>query len=310
MLVVGGAILVGGAVLWNWPSGFAAALTTIERVMTGVRLERVQVDGRTVPFLSGGSPSDPLALERVPVLVLHGWNATKDDMIPHFRCLLPSRRVVAPDLPGFGENPFPPDAKPLDADGYIQWIEAFRVATNLGIVDVHGHSMSGAFAAAYAAAYPNSVRKLVMESAAGLMPPKINPFMQLVLDGADPLNMESDAAFEQDLKLGFVKSPTVPRPYQRFLIGQAVERRVMLAAMLDSLRPFLLDGNASRISAIRAPTLILYGAEDHITDPSLLQPYLRGIRGAEGLILSGAGHEIFWDNPDAAKQALLDFLDR
>lgn len=309
MLVLIAWICIGLVVLWNWPTGFHTVVTAIGRSVSGLRLEHITVDGQTVPFLSGGGQNDPLEMERAPVLLLHGWGTSKEAMMGQMRWLAPSRRVVAPDLPGFGDNPFPPGAKPLDADGYIQWIEAFRVATNLGRVDVVGESMGGALAAAYAAAYPKSVRRLVLESPAGLLPPKINPFMREVADGGNPLDISSDADFDRVLGLCFVNPPPVPAPFRRFLVARAVERRAMLAAMVESIRPFLLDGNASRLAAISAPTLVIFGAQDQITDPSLLQPYVRGIRGAEGLILPEAGHVIFHDAPAATQQALMGFLD-
>lgn len=310
LLVLIGWILVGVVVLWNWPSGFHAAVSAIGRIASGLRLDSAEVDGRTVPFISGGGRFDPLQLERTPVLLLHGWGTSKEAMMGQMRWLAPSRRVVAPDLPGFGDNPFPTGAAPLDADGYIEWIEAFRVAMNLGQVDVVGESMGGALAAAYAAAHPESVRRLVLESPAGLMPPRINPFMEEVANGGNPLDLSSDADFDRVIGLCFSKPPPVPSPFRRFLVARAVERREMLASLAEVMRPFLLDGNAPRLASIRAPTLILFGAEDRITDPSLLQPYVRGIRGAEGLILPGAGHVIFHDAPAATEQALLGFLDR
>jgi len=303
-------LLIGLVVLWNWPSGFHAAVSALGRVLAGLRLEHIQVQGRDTPFLAGGQENDPLEIERTPVLLLHGWGTSKEAMMGQMRWLSPSRRVVAPDLPGFGENPFPVGAQPLDADGYIDWIEAFRVTAGLGKVDVVGESMGGALAAAYAAAYPQAVRRLVLESPAGLMPPKLNTFMREVARGGNPLDISSDEDFERVMALCFAKPPPVPTPFRRFLVARAIERQSVLATMVESLRPFLLDGNAARMASISAPTLVIFGAQDKITDPSLLEPYVRGIRGAEGLLIPDAGHVIFHDAPTATQQALLGFLDR
>jgi len=310
MLVLIGWICVGFVVLWNWPSGFHAVVTAAGRAAIGLREEHLQVNGLAVPYLTGGPREDPLQLERTPVLLLHGWGTSKEAMMGQMRWLSPSRRVVAPDLPGFGDNPFPPGAKPLDAEGYIQWIESFRVAANLGIVDLVGESMGGALAAAYAAANPNSVRRLVLESPAGLLPPRSNAFMQEVARGGNPLDIASDADFERVMGLCFSSPPPVPTPFRRFLVGRAVERRATLIAMVEAIRPFLLDGNAKRVANISAPTLVIFGAQDKITDPSLLEAYVQGIRGAEGVLVPGAGHVIFHDAPAATQQAIIGFLDR
>ena len=46
------------------------------------------------------------------VVILHGWGATKEAMMPIGRGLENDWRVLIPDMYGFGETPHPPRALP------------------------------------------------------------------------------------------------------------------------------------------------------------------------------------------------------
>jgi pimeloyl-ACP methyl ester carboxylesterase len=79
--------------------------------------------------------------------------------------------------------------------------------------------------------------------------------------------------------------------------------------MVNTLQSFLLNGNAEILGSIRAPTLILYGTADKITDASLLNVYRDGIRNSTGVLIEGAGHVIFYDAPKETFRAISAFLD-
>ena len=180
-----GTFIACGVILWNWPTGFYTVATALGRLSSGVRLEEIIVRGIATPTLDGGSSVslDPLQPDRTPILFLHGWGTSKEAMMSEMRWFVSTRRVIAPDMPGFGANMLHADLPALDGAGYVKWIEDFRIAANLGRVDVVGESMGGALAAAYAAAYPDSVRRVVLQSAAGLEAPKVNAFMRDVAAG-------------------------------------------------------------------------------------------------------------------------------
>ncbi|MFO0003687.1 MAG: alpha/beta fold hydrolase, partial [bacterium] len=113
--------------------------------------------------------------------------------------LADTHRTLVPDLPGFGEHAMHGD-RPHDWRFYIDEIERFRAHEGLGEVDVVGTSMGGAFAAAYAATYPKSVRRVVLLSPAGVPAPIENPFMRRVAAGEIPLDIKDDASFDEVLR--------------------------------------------------------------------------------------------------------------
>jgi Predicted hydrolases or acyltransferases (alpha/beta hydrolase superfamily) len=64
----------------------------------GLALKSVTVDGRAWPYLEGGDPAKPL------LLFVHGFAGDKDNWSMIAPYLTRDFHVIAPDLPGFGEN--------------------------------------------------------------------------------------------------------------------------------------------------------------------------------------------------------------
>jgi pimeloyl-ACP methyl ester carboxylesterase len=306
-----GIFIACGVILWNWPTGFYTVATALGRLSSGVRLEEILVRGIATPTLDGGSSvsPDPLQPDRTPILFLHGWGTSKEAMMSEMRWFVSTRRVIAPDMPGFGANMLQADQPAFDGAGYVKWIEDFRMAANLGRVDVVGESMGGALAAAYAAAYPDSVRRVVLQSAAGLEAPRVNAFMRDVAAGKNPLLIASSSDFDRVINLCFAKPPPIPTPFKTFLIDRSISNLHRQKEMVNTLQSFLLNGNAEILGSIRAPTLILYGTADQITDASLLNVYREGIRNSTGVLIEGAGHVIFYDAPKETFRAISSFLD-
>jgi pimeloyl-ACP methyl ester carboxylesterase len=49
---------------------------------------------------------------------------------------------------------------------------------------------------------------------------------------------------------------------------------------------------------IQVPTLVLHGADDEVMDPRNGELLARGIPGAEFVVFEGAGHLLFWEEPE------------
>ncbi len=93
-----------------------------------------------------------------PVLLLHGLGAS-GRYWNRLLTLVHGRRLIAPDLLGFGRSPAPPEAS-YDVACHLAALERF-VEDEVVIV---GHSTGGILAAALAASHPASLRSLVLVS--------------------------------------------------------------------------------------------------------------------------------------------------
>lgn len=80
----------------------------------------------------------------------------------------------------------------------------------------------------------------------------------------------------------------------------------------DALRALLWAGGVLEtgllLARIRAPTLIIWGAEDPVLPPGAAQPFARDIDSAEVIIIPNAGHAPMLEQPKSSVAKLLDFL--
>jgi pimeloyl-ACP methyl ester carboxylesterase len=308
LLICIGALLAlaitAGIVLWNWPRGFHATATWAFRTLQGLSLESIDVGGWDAPALRGG-PESPA--DAVPVLFLHGFGTSKEAMTMPMSWVKSSRRVWAPDLPGFGDHDLC-HGEAFGPEQYIQWIEGFREAIGVDQMDIVGTSMGGALAAAYAAEHPDRVRRLVLLAPAGVDPPVRNDFMRAADRGENPLDIATGADFDRVVNTVFLRPPPIPAPFRQAMIDRAVGRRADWLAIVDRMRPFLLDGVRPLLPAIGAPTLVIFGAKDAVTDPSMLPVFARGIARVKPVLIPDGGHVIFADSPREVARELRSFL--
>lgn len=97
---------------------------------------------------------------RPPLLLLHGWGGSSRYWLPSLAAFGADRRVVAPDLPGFGESP--PLRGPATADRLAEWVVAFADAMGLEQFDLNGHSFCASVAVYVAVRFPGRVRRIVL----------------------------------------------------------------------------------------------------------------------------------------------------
>ena len=105
-----------------------------------------------------------------PLLLLHG-SGPGVTAWANWRFNLPvlseTRRVVAPDMVGFGYTERPPGVE-YNLDTWVQHGIDFLDALGIEKVDVVGNSYGGALALALAIRHPDRVRRLVLMGAAGV----------------------------------------------------------------------------------------------------------------------------------------------
>jgi len=307
VLAVAGA--AGAIWLWNDPVRAFDLAMAAGHARAGVVERFVEIDGVRWRVLdthaagSGAVGTPPRAC-----LVLHGLGTTAEAMMEVARMLDGSHRVVIPDLPGFGDHPMHGDM-PHDWRLYIDAIERFRAHEGLGQVDVVGTSMGGAFAAAYAATYPDSVRRIVLLSPAGVIAPDQNEFMKRVAAGELPLDIKDDASFGEVLRLNFPNPPPIPAPVREQFVALAIERRPAFLRIIEDLRPFLVSGVEPMMPSIKTPALVLYGSLDQLTDPSMIEVWRSGLSAMEGEVYEGAGHVLLYDKPEEVGSRMRVFLD-
>ncbi|RZT79523.1 2-hydroxymuconate semialdehyde hydrolase [Micromonospora violae] len=264
-------------------------------------LRTVTVDGSPVHVTdSGAGPA---------VLMLHGsgpgttgsgaWATTA-------QALGASLRLVAPDQAGFGRTPLPAGSRA----GLRLWTEqAAGLMDALGIEHyaVVGHSMGGAVALALAAARPRQVTRVVAVATMGA-------------PGA-PLSADLDALWA---------APAGPVGARDMLSRLFLDQALVTEAAVDARATAMRAGadafaslfppprarwvedltlSAQTLAAIRAPVLLVHGAQDRVTPLGMATPpLLEHLADVRLHVFGRCGHVPAVEHPHEFRQLLSCFL--
>ena len=230
-----------------------------------------------------------------PVLLLHG-SGPGVSAWANWRLLLPvlarTRRVVAPDLLGFGYTERP--AYPADNAHYRMavWVQqAVDLLDALGIeqTDLVGNSFGGALALALAIAHPKRVRRLVLMGSVGV-PFPITPGLDAVWGYTPSITHMRELldifAFDRNL----VTDELAKLRYQASIQPGFQES---FAAMFPAPRQRWVDAMESSEQDIRAlphETLIVHGREDQVIPLSNSLTLAQWITHAQLHVFGQCGH--------------------
>ena len=247
---------------------------------------------------------EPLLL--IPGLGYDGWMWHR--MIPglaeHFQ-------VISLDNRGSGQSAKPPgpySAKLLAADvmGLLDDLSLQRAR-------VMGHSMGGFIAQALALDYPERVDKLIL-SATNFGGPRhvpITPEAMTVLTdvSGDPIE-RLRRGIVISCAAGFAeKNPEFVEEWVNFRVQHPIDPAGYQAQLAIGLS--LLPEAAAfegRLGNVKAPTLILFGAQDKVVPPGNADLLAARIPGAQVVLLPDAGHFFPFETPGAANAAVIRFL--
>jgi 3-oxoadipate enol-lactonase len=84
------------------------------------------------------------------------------------------------------------------------------------------------------------------------------------------------------------------------------EEQVMRARALER-DPHVAAGREA-LAAIRAPVLFIGGEHDEVMPPSLMEVARHLIPGAQMVVAPGAGHSVYFEQPDTFNRIALEFL--
>ena len=242
---------------------------------------------------------------RFAVILLHGLGADGTSWQLQFPALTGlGFRIIAPDARGFGHSTYPPGSPAQISTAAGDFIQ---LASHLGIahLDLVGISMGGAHALAFVLECPLLVRRLVLVNTfAHLRPHGLNEWVYYALRFmlVHTLGLEAQAKT--------VAARIFPNPDQEALSKMLIEQIMQAdpSAYRAAMRALASFNVLERLSEINVPTLIVTGELDTTVPRDVQQQLVEGIRGAQHVIIPGAGHAVSVDQPLAFNQVLTDFL--
>jgi pimeloyl-ACP methyl ester carboxylesterase len=294
------AIVLGAAAYWFVPSWLIASNLRSRADAAGLESRTLDAGGVRWRYYDGG---------RGPVLVfVHGVASDRNVWLPLAARLSSRFRIIAPDLPGWGDTPA--GAAP---DGAIaaqaMQLRAFVTALALDDFVLVGHSMGGAIAGVYAAELAPAPRKLVLLDTYGLAAPD-NAFAQAVDAGDYAFAYDDDAGFTRAMTLAFAQPRTVSAPIRRALIAKNAAQHQRIAQTFDRLRQ--TDERLSlqsRLARLTQPVLALWCRDDPVIDVGALDALRTGLgtREPATTVLDGCRHMPMLERADATAEAVAGF---
>ena len=238
----------------------------------------------------------------LPLLLVHGHPFDRSMWRPQLARFAAERRVIVPDLPGYGASP---DAVPgwaAFADDLAALLDALRVPRAV----VAGLSMGGQIALDLWARHPGRVAGLLLAdtTAAGETPEsraaRLAQAEGLLAEGMDP--------YAVDVLYRMV-SPAAPEAVAQHVLGMMRATDPAGAAAAQRARADRPDRTGD-LAAVDVPTVVVVGSEDEFTPVAGAEAMAARIPGAELVVVDGAAHMPNLERPAAFDAALERLLAR
>lgn len=282
------------------------AATTGAAAPGRMRFDSVKTDVGRMSFVEAGVGE--------PVLALHGLGGTKASFLPTIAALADSYRVVAIDLPGFGESAKPIGA-PYDAPWFARSVLGVLDALEIDRAHLVGNSMGGRVALEAGLLAPERVGGLVLLCPAlawlrdrrwagivrilrpelGLLQVAPRPVVEGVVRRLVPGATEGWTAAGLD---EFLRSYLTPRGRAAFY---ASARNIYLD------EPQGEDGFWTRLGALQSDSLFVWGRHDRLVPVGFRRHVERALDRASHLVLD-CGHVPQVEEPVATHHAMRAFL--
>jgi pimeloyl-ACP methyl ester carboxylesterase len=221
--------------------------------------------------------------------------------------------VIAIDLPGFGESdrPSPFDFR-YDETGYLEVVVGVLDELGLERASLAGHALGGAVALAAAARRPERVDRLVLVAPlvypfrmpAGLRALRVPVVGPMLLRGA-----VTRAVLGRQLEHLWVRDPSLITEEWVDYLWERLHRPGGHEAVHAALRLHADPAPIPRLlRAVRAPALVVWGADDRLFPSSNAARLCGELPGAELAMVPRCGHLVPEERPRELLDAVLPFL--
>jgi proline-specific peptidase len=230
--------------------------------------------------------------------------------------------LILLDPRGTGASDTPGESSAYTTDDYVADVEELRLHLGEEQLNLLGHSHGGVVAAAYAAAYPQRIRRLVIANSLVRVRPEA--MEAAMLERADePWYDDARAALEEEEAAGYDNPDELAalalRMFPMYFAKYDDEGRAYLQRSIDGEHPnpdalkLFNTGIESwdmrpELEKIDAPTLVITGARDFICGPACADDFAEHIAGAERVVIEDCGHFTFVEQPERWRAEISRFV--
>lgn len=253
-----------------------------------------------------------------PVILLHGLGATNTSFLTTFVDLQRDYRVIAPDLPGFGESAKP--VRSYNAAFYGKWLIDFLDALGIDKAHLIGNSMGGRVAIEAALAAPERVDRVALlapspafirgrqyEQIVRFLRPEL-AFLPLRLPRkqvvgsikrlfAKPGRLADD--WYESAADEFIRVFSSPRGRIGFF---SAARQIYLE------QPYGQSGFWDRLPELSSRSLFVWGEKDWLVPARFERHVERCLPEATSVVLADCGHVPQYELPEETHRLVREFL--
>jgi pimeloyl-ACP methyl ester carboxylesterase len=252
------------------------------------------------------------------VVLLHGLGATNASMLPTLAELSRDHRVLAPDLPGFGDSSKP--VRPYHAAFFARWLSAFLDAVGVRRAHVIGNSMGGRAAIETALRAPERVDRLVLyaPSMAFRRLRLFTPIVRLLAAEMAAFPMVVPRGYVLTvLRSMFARPERVPDAWHEAAVDEFL--RVFSTprgriAFFSAARQIYLEeaygqrGFWDRLPSLSRPALFIWGNVDRLVPVAFARHVEAAVPHARSVVLDDCGHVPQFEHPTRTHALVRDFL--
>ena len=267
-------IVILGVTFYANPIGVADEHVRLNLWRAGVYGHYTQVDGYRIHYFEAG-PSDG-----IPLVLIHGLGSRGEDWAPLLPPLASSGyHLYVPDLLGYGRSDTPDIDYAISAQ--VKLVADFMHVVGLSKANVAGWSMGGWVAAKLTLDHPDLVDRLILYDSAGIyFPATFDASLFTPTDRAGLTHLTEMLQPFPATMPNFVAQAAIEK-LQRgsWVVTRSVNAMTSGRDLLDF-----------RLSAIRKPTLLVWGSKDVLIPPSVGESMHHLIPNSSMTIVEGCGH--------------------
>lgn len=302
LTILGVLVVLLIAVYALFPRSLLGFLRNSLRKKGKLTAKSIKVGDLDWPYLEGGPPDGE------PLLLLHGFGGDKDNWAMYAPEIVGKYRLIAPDLPGFGEN-IRDISRDYDMITQAANVRDFLDAMGIEKCHIGGNSMGGFVSLRFALDYPERLISMTLFNNAGVVGANESALQKEAEAGKNPLEIHSPADVKRLLAFVAHKPMKVPGQFRKIFYEDFAMHRELLDKIFWTL---VEDGMVKplndQLDRVKAPTLIIWGRHDQLIDVSCVNVLEKGIPNAESIVFEDVGHVPMIENPKATAARHLEFL--